>query len=113
MEFTVWSLVTDLGIVCALLMVAQMLRATLRILQASFLPASTIAGTAGLALGPNGVDVLPFSAGTPRRQYVDSRTRCAAGSSRDEVSLVGPFDAVDNGGHDRPCRARRLPPPTP
>lgn len=61
MEFTVWSLVTDLGIICALLMIAQMLRAKLRILQASFLPASIIAGAAGLAFGPNGVDVLPFS----------------------------------------------------
>jgi ESS family glutamate:Na+ symporter len=61
MEFTVWSLVTDLGIICALLMIAQVLRAKLRILQASFLPASIIAGAAGLALGPNGVDVLPFS----------------------------------------------------
>lgn len=61
MEFTVWSLVTDLGIICALLMIAQMLRAKLRILQASFLPASIIAGAAGLALGPNGFDVLPFS----------------------------------------------------
>ena len=46
MEFTVWSLVTDLAIVCALLMVAQMLRAKVRILQASFLPASIIAGWA-------------------------------------------------------------------
>lgn len=61
MEFTVWSLVTDLAIVCALLMIAQVLRAKLRILQASFLPASIIAGAAGLAFGPNGLDVLPFS----------------------------------------------------
>lgn len=61
MEFTVWSLVTDLGIICALLMIAQILRAKLRVLQASFLPASIIAGAAGLALGPNSLDVLPFS----------------------------------------------------
>jgi glutamate:Na+ symporter, ESS family len=61
MEFTPWALVTDLAIICALLMLAQVLRARVRLIQASFLPASIIAGAAGLALGPNGLDVLPFS----------------------------------------------------
>jgi glutamate:Na+ symporter, ESS family len=61
MEFTVWSVITDLGLVCALLIVAQLLRARIRLLQRMFLPASIIAGLAGLALGPNALDVLPFS----------------------------------------------------
>ncbi|MEV0387615.1 sodium/glutamate symporter [Nonomuraea sp. NPDC050643] len=61
MELTVWSLVSDLGIICALLVIAQILRAKVRLLQMSFLPASITAGLLGLLLGPNVLDVLPFS----------------------------------------------------
>jgi ESS family glutamate:Na+ symporter len=61
MEFTVWSLFTDLGIICGLLLVGLVLRARIRLLQAAFLPASIIAGLLGLLFGPNGLDLLPFS----------------------------------------------------
>lgn len=61
MQLTVWSFVTDLAIICGLLLVAQVLRARIRILQASFLPASILAGVFGLVLGPNVLEVLPFS----------------------------------------------------
>ncbi|MEV0167646.1 sodium/glutamate symporter [Nonomuraea fuscirosea] len=61
MELTVWSLVGDLGIICTLLVLAQILRAKVRLFQVLFLPASITAGLAGLLLGPNALDVLPFS----------------------------------------------------
>jgi glutamate:Na+ symporter, ESS family len=61
MDFTVWTLVTDLGLMCALLLVSQVLRAKVRILQRLFLPASIIAGLLGLLFGPNALDVIPFS----------------------------------------------------
>jgi glutamate:Na+ symporter, ESS family len=61
MDFTVWTLVTDLGLMCALLLVGQVLRAKVRILQQMFLPASIIAGLLGLLFGGNGLDLIPFS----------------------------------------------------
>ncbi|MCO1658515.1 sodium/glutamate symporter [Pseudonocardia humida] len=61
MQFTVWSVLTDLGIICALLLLAQVLRAWVRPLQAALLPASILAGFLGLLLGPNALDLLPFS----------------------------------------------------
>lgn len=61
MEFSVWTLTTDLGVICGLLLIGQLLRARIRLLQRAFLPASIIAGGLGLAFGPNGLDVLPLS----------------------------------------------------
>ncbi|WP_300342921.1 hypothetical protein [Nesterenkonia sp.] len=58
---TAWNLITDLGFICLLLLAGALLRAKVRVIQALFLPASLIAGILGLALGPNGLGVIPFS----------------------------------------------------
>lgn len=61
MEFTLWDVLTDLGLLSLLLLVGMVLRARLIFLQRSFMPASIIAGILGLILGPNGFQIIPFS----------------------------------------------------
>lgn len=61
MEFSAWSLFTDLGLISLLLVVGMVLRAKVKFIQKLFLPASIIAGILGLALGPNGLGWIPFS----------------------------------------------------
>ncbi|MFB9861528.1 sodium/glutamate symporter [Salinicoccus siamensis] len=61
MEFSVWNLVTDVGLIAMLLLVGMFLRARIGLLQRSFMPASIIAGILGLILGPNMLGWLPFS----------------------------------------------------
>lgn len=61
MDFSPWTILIDLGIVSLLLMLGTLLRAKIKFIQSIFLPASIIAGFIGLALGPNGFDILPFS----------------------------------------------------
>lgn len=61
MEFTVWTLAVDLGLASVLLLVGLLLRAKVKLVQATFLPASIIAGLIGLVLGPNVLGLLPFS----------------------------------------------------
>lgn len=59
--FTIWSLMSDVSIISGLLLVGTMLRAKIKWIQALFLPASMLAGFLGLAFGPNGLGILPFS----------------------------------------------------
>ncbi|WP_077298340.1 sodium/glutamate symporter [Virgibacillus pantothenticus] len=59
--FTIWSLMIDLSIISGLLLVGTILRAKVKWIQALFLPASMLAGFLGLAFGPSGFGVLPFS----------------------------------------------------
>ena len=61
MDFSPWVLFTDIGLVSLLLLAGTIIRAKVRFVQKLFLPASIIAGILGLALGPNGVGLLPFS----------------------------------------------------
>ncbi|QCU78280.1 sodium:glutamate symporter [Citricoccus sp. SGAir0253] len=61
MEFTPWSLLVDAGLIGLLLAVGTLLRAVIRPLQALMVPASVLGGFIGLALGPHGLGVLPFS----------------------------------------------------
>lgn len=61
MDFSPWVLFTDIGLISLLLLVGTIIRAKVRFVQRMFLPASIIAGLLGLALGPNGLGVLPFS----------------------------------------------------
>ncbi|MBM3279059.1 MAG: sodium:glutamate symporter [Candidatus Handelsmanbacteria bacterium] len=61
MAFTAWDLFIDLGLAALLLLAGQWLRASLVIVQRLFVPASVLAGLAGLALGPGGFALLPFS----------------------------------------------------
>ena len=60
-NFTPWVLFTDVGILCALLLVGKFLRVKIRLIQNLFIPPSLLAGLLGLALGPNGLGWLPLS----------------------------------------------------
>jgi ESS family glutamate:Na+ symporter len=62
MEFTPWTLFVDLGLASLLLLVGQVLRARVRLVQKLFLPANVIGGGLGLALGASGLGWVPFSA---------------------------------------------------
>lgn len=61
MGLTPWAVLTDVGIIGFLLIISTALRARIRFLQNLMVPASVIAGFLGLALGPAGLKVLPFS----------------------------------------------------
>lgn len=61
MEFSAWTLFTDLGLISLLLVIGMVLRAKVGFIQKMFLPASIIAGILGLAFGPNGLGWIPFS----------------------------------------------------
>ncbi|GAA0319640.1 sodium/glutamate symporter [Oceanobacillus oncorhynchi subsp. oncorhynchi] len=61
MEFSVWDILIDFGIISALLLIGTFLRAKVGIFQRSFMPASIIAGILGLVLGNHGLNILPFS----------------------------------------------------
>lgn len=60
-NFSIWSLMVDISIISGLLLAGTILRAKIRWIQSLFLPASMLAGFIGLALGPSGADILPFS----------------------------------------------------
>ena len=60
-DFTPWQLFVDLGFAALLLLCGQLVRSHVEVAQRLFLPASVIGGFLGLALGPNGGDLLPMS----------------------------------------------------
>jgi len=60
-NFTPWVLFSDMGIICALLLVGKFLRVKVKLIQRLFIPPSLLAGLLGLALGPNGLGWLPLS----------------------------------------------------
>lgn len=60
-----WDLFLDLGWIGLLILIAVVLRATVRPIQSLFLPASLIAGLMGLVLGPNVLGIIPFSSALP------------------------------------------------
>lgn len=59
--FSPWVLLTDLGIISGLLLIGQLIRAKVKIIQQLFIPPSLLAGLLGLAFGPNGLDFMPLS----------------------------------------------------
>ena len=59
--YSPWSFFVDLGLISLLLLIGQVLRAKVKLVQKLFIPPSLIAGLLGLALGPNGLGWLPFS----------------------------------------------------
>lgn len=61
MDFSPWVLFVDLGLISGLILIGNIIRARVKFVQELFLPASLIAGFLGLALGPNGLNFLPFS----------------------------------------------------
>ena len=48
---TIYTLLTDLAFASLLILVGQLLRAKIKFIQSSFMPASLLAGFMGLALG--------------------------------------------------------------
>ena len=56
-----WTLFTDFGLILGLLLIGQLLRTKVKLVQKLFIPPSLIAGTLGLILGENGLQWLPFS----------------------------------------------------
>ena len=61
------DLLVDFGLMSALLVFAQLLRYRMAWLQALQLPAAIVAGLIALALGPFGLELLPFSLRRERR----------------------------------------------
>ena len=61
MEFTPLSLVYDVCIISALIVVAKVVRARIAVFQKLFIPTALIAGFLGVILGKYGFDVLPLS----------------------------------------------------
>lgn len=61
MEFSVAAMLIDLTLASVLIFVAKFLREKLKFIQSLFIPVSVLAGFMGLALGPNGFAILPFS----------------------------------------------------
>lgn len=61
MEFTAWSVFVDFALIGGLLIVGQFLRSKIKLFQDLLLPAALIAGILAWILGPNGINLLPFS----------------------------------------------------
>lgn len=61
MEFTLWDLLKDTALLGFLMIIGQFLRAKVKVFQSLLMPASLIGGFIGLALGPSGFGILPFS----------------------------------------------------
>lgn len=63
-DFTPWTLFVDTGIISVLLLAGKLMRVKIKIVQKLFIPPSLLAGFMGLALGPNGFDLIPLSTQT-------------------------------------------------
>lgn len=61
MNYDAYSFVIDFAFMSMLLVIAQMLRAKLKFLQNFYIPSSVIAGLLGLVLGPQVLNVIPWS----------------------------------------------------
>ena len=61
MTFNAWSVFYDFAVISALLVVSQVLRAKIGLLQKFMIPAALLAGCLGLMLGPNGLGYIGFS----------------------------------------------------
>ncbi|MGH3359772.1 MAG: hypothetical protein ACRDO7_13300, partial [Nocardioidaceae bacterium] len=61
MEYTPYSLLTDVGWICLLLLIGKTLRAYVPVIQRLMIPSSMTAGLLGIAFGPHGLGVIGFS----------------------------------------------------
>src|SRR5699024_11796751 len=59
-EISIWDLFKDLGFISSFLLIGIALRAKMPLVQKLFIPASIIAETLGLLLGPNGFKIILF-----------------------------------------------------
>jgi ESS family glutamate:Na+ symporter len=60
-EYTPFVLLTDVGWICALLLVGKLLRAWVPLVQRLMIPSAMTAGLLAVLLGPHGVGWIPFS----------------------------------------------------
>lgn len=60
-DFTPWTIVIDLGIISALMLVGKLIRVKVKGIQRFLIPPAVIAGIAGLVLGPEVLGWLPLS----------------------------------------------------
>lgn len=60
-NFTPWTLFVDVGLISLLLLVGKLMRVKIKPIQKLFIPPSLLAGFLGLALGPNGFNLIPLS----------------------------------------------------
>lgn len=74
MELHAVNLLYDFAIAAALLFAAKVLRCKLRFIQCAYIPAALLAGFLGLFLGPQFLNVLPFSGGD-RQLPIDTHRR--------------------------------------
>lgn len=68
--FSPYSFLMDFAIMSILIVTAQFLRAKVEIVQRFLLPSSLIAGFMGLFLGPQFLNILPFTASTSSYPYL-------------------------------------------
>ncbi len=61
MEFNAYTMLFDFGYMSILLLVSTILRAKIKIFQKMFMPAALIAGLLGLVLGPQVLNIVPWS----------------------------------------------------
>lgn len=61
MEFTPWTIVVDLGIISALMLLGKLIRVKVKGIQRFLIPPAVIAGIFGLILGPEVLGWLPLS----------------------------------------------------
>lgn len=64
------AIVEDVGWMALLLLIGQLLRAKVRVVQALYLPVSIVAGILGLVLGPQVLGWIPFSELLPKYAWV-------------------------------------------
>ena len=61
MEYTAYSFVCDMAWMSLLLIIAQVIRTIVKPLQKLYIPSSVIGGAIGLILGPQVLNVIPWS----------------------------------------------------
>ena len=61
MNYDAYSLLVDFGFMSLLLVIAQFLRSKIKFLQKFYIPASVLAGIMGLILGPQVLNIIPWS----------------------------------------------------
>ena len=61
MDYTPYSFLIDFCFMSLLLFFAQFLRSKIRFLQAFYIPSSLLAGILGLILGPQALNIIPWS----------------------------------------------------
>ena len=61
MDYTHMSFLYDFAFMSLLLIIAQFLRSNIKFLQMFYIPASVLAGIFGLLLGPQFLNIIPWS----------------------------------------------------